>query len=578
MKNTRIFKFSLCLVFLFLTVFLVYPIFFILQGSIWIEIEGEKQFTLTFFRLFFQSPLMWECILNSLMIALATTFLSCIIALPLAHLFVSYHFPFKAFWQTALMSPLILPPFVGAIGIQQFFSKFGTLNHVLGFVGPGVKNPMPIDWLESSGFWGIAIMQTLHLFPIFFLNLTSALQNMNPSLLEAARCLGAKKTHAFRSITLPLLTPAIYASSVIVFIWAFTDLGTPLIFGFHKVVAVQIFDKVNETGFNPFGYTLVIIVLALTVTLFLWSRRFVSKRDFVTETKVAVHESQIAIKPVFQPVLFLGLCLLAILCLLPHLMVLLQSVTGKWFMTAVPEQWTTKHYQEVFTLPQTLQGLRNSFFYASLSAILDVILGFFIAYWLVRKNFFGKRLLDALTVLPLALPGIVLAFGYVASFNIPNRWHGYDLTWFRSFINPRENPALLLIISYSIRRLPLIVRTATAGFQQMSVSMEEASLNLGASHLTTMRRILIPLLKGPLIGGAILTFAFAFLEVSDSLILAMQERFYPTTKTIYVLLGRIEPGASYIASALGIVGMILLGVSFYVANRFLRKKMGSLFG
>jgi iron(III) transport system permease protein len=507
-----------------------------------------------------------------------STLLSCIVAIPLANLFVSYRFPFKAFWQTALMSPLILPPFVGAIGIQQFFSKFGTLNHILGLVGPGVKDPTPIDWLGASGFWGIAIMQTLHLFPIFFLNLTSAFQNINPSLHEAARCLGAKRPYIFRSITLPLLTPAIYASAVIVFIWAFTDLGTPLIFGFHKVVAVQIFDKVNETGFNPFGYTLVIIVLALTVGLFLWSRRFVSKRDFVTETKGAVHESQLDIKPTFQPVLFLGLCVLAVLCLLPHLMVLLQSVTGKWFMTAVPEQWTTSHYREVFTLPQTIQGLRNSFIYASLSAILDVILGFFIAYWLVRKNFFGKKLLDALTVLPLALPGIVLAFGYVVSFNIPNKWQDHDMNWLRSFVNPRENPMLLLIISYSIRRLPLIVRTASAGFQQMSVSMEEASLNLGASHLTTMRKIVVPLLKGPLIGGAILTFAFAFLEVSDSLILAMQERFYPTTKTIYVLLGRIEPGASFIASALGIVGMLLLGISFFVASKFLRKKIGSLFG
>jgi len=172
----------------------------------------------------------------------------------------------------------------------------------------------------------------------------------------------------------------------------------------------------------------------------------------------------------------------------------------------------------------------------------------------------------------------VLAFGYVAGFNLPGQWRSMDLTWLRNLINPRENPMFLLVVSYSVRRLPYIVRVAYAGLQQMSVLLEEASRNLGAGHWTTLRRIVLPLLKGNLIAGGVLTFAFAFLEVSDSLILAMKEHFYPVTKTIWALMGRIEPGAAGVASALGVLGMLLLFAAFYTANRLLGKKMGSLFG
>jgi iron(III) transport system permease protein len=174
--------------------------------------------------------------------------------------------------------------------------------------------------------------------------------------------------------------------------------------------------------------------------------------------------------------------------------------------------------------------------------------------------------LDALAMLPLALPGLVLAFGYVAGFDVPIRW-----------LNPRDNPTLLLIVSYSVRRLPYIVRSAYAGFQQTSVTLEEASANLGAGPLRTLRRVTLPLVAAHLVAGAVLTFAFAMLEVSDSLILAMREQYFPITKTIYQLLGRIEPNAPSVACALGVVGMAILAASLLVAGRILGRRMGQLF-
>jgi iron(III) transport system permease protein len=166
-------------------------------------------------------------------------------------------------------------------------------------------------------------------------------------------------------------------------------------------------------------------------------------------------------------------------------------------------------------------------------------------------------------MVPLALPGIVLAFGYVVAFN-------------DTFLDPLENPVPLLIIAYGIRRLPYMVRSASAGLQQMSISLEEASISFGASKFQTLRKITIPLVTANLIAGGLLCFSYAMLDVSDSLILAMKDRFYPLTKSIYVLF--LEQGnGEFVASALGVIAMGILTLCILGASLILGKKMGELF-
>jgi iron(III) transport system permease protein len=195
-----------------------------------------------------------------------------------------------------------------------------------------------------------------------------------------------------------------------------------------------------------------------------------------------------------------------------------------------------------------------------------LVLGVTIAWLLTRKRIPMASLLDALAMLPLALPGLVIAFGYVAGFD-------FKISW----LNPRQNPVLLLVVSYSVRRLPYIVRSAYAGFQQASISLEEASANLGASPFRTLRKITLPLVMANLIAGTVLTFSFAMLEVSDGLILAMREQYFPITKMIWQLMGRIDPNASGIACALGVVGMAILTLSLLIAGKVMGRKMGQLF-
>jgi iron(III) transport system permease protein len=552
----------LALLFLFFAAFLVYPLGYMVKGALW----PEGKLSVEYLAILFASPLMRECIGNSFLIAVLVTAITTALTLPLAHLFTRYQFRGKAVLSALLLVPMILPPFVGAIGIRQCFARFGSVNLLLeklGILAPDT----PIDWL-GGGFWGVVGLQALHLYPILFLNATAAMANIDPTLREAGQNLGAGGWRLFRTVTLPLVMPGYFAGAIIVFIWAFTDLGTPLIFGYNRVIPVQIFDKVTEASTNPLGYTLVLFVLVLTVALFLVSKRWLGQKSYEMMARGHTAGAEEPASRRLTAGIWLFALTLTLVALLPHLSVLAMSFADRWFFTILPEQWTGKHYEEVFTYGLTLSSIRNSLFFSSLSALLDLVLGVIIAWMLVRKRIPGKNLLDALAMLPLALPGLVLAFGYVAGFNYQ---------WMGGWLNPRDNPTILLVISYSVRRLPFIVRAAVAGLQQTSVVLEEASLNLGASAWRTMRKITVPLVMANLIAGTILTFSFAMLEVSDSLILAMKESFYPITKAIYALLGRINPGSANLACAMGMLGMLLLTASLFIASKVLGKKMGQLF-
>jgi len=553
--------FFLGLLMAFFAAFLFYPVGFMLKGGFF----SEGRFTLEFFRQLFSSPLQREALLNSFLIGLLTTILTTLIAMPLAHLMTRYEFGGKTLLGGLLLVPMILPPFVGAIGLRQLLAQYGSLNMFL--IKLGLANPAnPPDWLGGGGFWGIVILQTLNLYPIMFLNVSAAMANVDPALREAAQNLGAGGWRLFRTITLPLILPGYFAGAIIVFIWAFTDLGTPLIFGFSRVAPVQIFDAVTSIHTNPMGYSLVVVVLLMTLALFFISKKVLAGRRYEMMGRGHAGEGMARATSPQTIVIWAVAGGLALVALLPHFMVVVQSLAGRWFMSELPSEWTLANYSELTRTGATLGSIRNSLFYSSLSAGLDVVLGVGIAWLLTRRRIPLAGLLDGLAMLPLALPGLVLAFGYVAGFD-------FKISW----LNPRENPTLLLIISYSVRRLPYMVRSAYAGFQQTSVTLEEASANLGASPFRTLRKITLPLVAANLIAGWVLTFAFAMLEVSDSLILAQVEKFYPITKMIYQHMQRIEPSAPSVACALGVLGMILLTASLFIAGKLLGRKMGQLF-
>ena len=541
---------------LFFLAFMIYPLGYVFSNAFFTA-DG---FSLAFMKLMFSSPNNTIILANSVNLGLTVTLFTTVLSLPLALFLVRYNFPGKGLLNGLILIPMVLPPFVGAIGMRQLLARFGSVNLLL--LEMGIIN-QPIDWLGGGSFWAVVILESLHLYPIMYLNLAAALANVDPSLEEAAKNLGANRFQLFTTVTFPLMLPGYFAGAIIVFIWAFTDLGTPLVFEYREVIAVQIFNMVTDLHQNPMGYAFVVAVIGLTLFFFYLSKRILGGGGYEMLGRGHVAASARPATTTMTVVAYALVLGVSAFALIPHLGVLLTSVTQRWFFSVLPSEYTLKFYHDVFSHDLTLLSIKNSLLLSSLSTIIDIVLGVAIAYLLARKRVPGRSVLDALAMLPLALPGLVLAFGYVAAFSATP-------------LDARINPVPLLVIAYAVRRLPYMVRAAYAGFQQTSVALEEASINLGASPMKTLFQITMPLIFANLIAGAVLAFSFAMLEVSDSLILASKEPNYPITKAIYALLGRVADGP-YIASAMGMLGLVLLSGSLFIAGRFFGRRMGEIF-
>ena len=280
-----------------------------------------------------------------------------------------------------------------------------------------------------------------------------------------------------------------------------------------------------------------------------------------------------------RSIIYLFIGGLTFIALLPHISVILVSLTpdaSQWRLSVLPQSWTFAHYVETFTHDDTLPSILNSLKYSVFSTLLALLVGIVVSYLLTRKRLPFQNLLDAVAMLPLALPGVAIAFGYMGSFADTTLLLRYFPEGFVSVIDPRKNPTFLLIISYGVRRLPYMLRSIYAGLQQTSVTYEEASQNMGATPIRTLYKITLPLVVANILAGAILVFSFSMLEVSDSLILAMKDEHYPITKAIWALSQRPDHGA-YTASALGVVGMLILIACLLGAGRVLGGKLGEIF-
>ena len=554
--------------------FLIYPI--------WLTVEGAFQsrardggFTLFHILVIFEDPALRQGLANTFGIAVCTTTLCFLLALPLAILNARCDFPLKNAFAALVLVPLILPPFVGAIGLNHILGRAGALNALLinlGLIETG------IDFIGKGGFWAIVAIEALHLYPILYLNATAALANLDPALDEAAENLGAGAWRRFFGITLPLIRPGLFAGATIVFIWSFTELGTPLMFDYQQVTPVQIFNGLKEMAVSQQPYALTVVMLFTAIMCYVLGKLVFGGRAYAMYSKASIQATMTrltGLAGVLAAVLF-GLVIT--LAILPHLGVILVSLTsnGHWYRTVLPDELTLQNYAAALSHPLAVGSIRNSLFYSFCAMLIDIALGILIGYLLVRTRVPGRGLLDAFSMLPLAVPGLVLAFGYVA---MTLRWpFGPDdpLEGVIDVLGAEPQPQLLLIIAYAVRRLPYVVRATVAGLEQTSGELEEAALNLGASRLRAVRTIVVPLIMANLIAGGLLAFSFAMLEVSDSLILAQREEHFPITKAIYVLFERLGDG-QYIASAMGVWGMTLLALTLIGASMMMGRRMGAIF-
>ena len=524
---------------------------------LWVALADENnRFTLVHFQNFFLRPLFREALWNSLWSGFLVVAFGALIAVPLAYVFVRYEFRGKIALQTLATLPLVVPPFVGAVAFQQILGRSGAVNLLL------------MQWFDFSipfmeGMTGVVLVQTLHFFPLIMLNTGVSLANIDATLEEMARSLGCHGFRLFRRVTLPLMLPGFVAGSLLAFIRAIDDLGTPLMLNYKNLLAPQAYLRITTIGIDDVdGYMICVVLVVLSLASLFAARKYVGLAEYAT-----VQVGRSARMPIHGKKLFfvmLASTLALAVALLPHLGIVLLSFSKVWSYSMLPTRWTLDNYAEIlFRVPHFI---KNTLVYTGLAAGFDVVLGAAIAFLLARSRLWGVNLLDALATLPLAIPGVVLAVGYIRVF------HGWD---FPGLGAPLSSTWIILVVVYTMRRLPYTVRACHAALQQVHVSLEESAQNLGASRLRTFWRVTLPLIGGGLVAGGLLAFITSCVELSSTIMLVPRVELGPISYGIYVYMQ--SPLGRGAGAALGVVAILLVAAGTYLTHRTFGARAGGAF-
>lgn len=583
-------SFSILLLFLMAPLVLMVGQAFLYRGSLslnrFLDIVGSVEFvSLTprggrLFEVHKGTMYVWGLdfgiLMNTLMVALIVTAFCSTIGVITAFVMARYRFRGKEVFRVLLLVPLLATPFVNSYVIGKLFDPRGGF---INFLLYDVLHILP--WrIAIDGLAGIALAQTLSFYPIVYLNVLASLMNIDPSSEEQAENLGARGFRLFRTITFPLSLPGLAAGATIVFIFSLEDLGAPIGYvGYsanalaRKVVSYKVYSSFAEAlagGISPKTAALAVIILLIAVVGFIIVKRYVSLRFYAMLSRGGRWSPRIR-KPSWkaQSIIYAFLILLVVTASMPQLGTILLATTDWATSGTFPTRVTSEYLSNLVTDVNVVRAITNSLMYAGAAVAIMILVGSSVAYVVARRNIPGRSTLDVLATLPVAVPGITLAVGYFLFFSGYFRGTPFD---------PLVDPAVLLILAYSVRRLPFTTRAVFAGLQQTDVSLEEASTNLGAGRFTTFFRIVLPLIVANILGGGILSFVYSMSEVSTSVTLgALREDRVPITFYIsQIVYGVAAVGAVSIGAALCVLLMAVQIAAMVISNYALRQRVAFL--
>jgi iron(III) transport system permease protein len=491
-------------------------------------------------------PYYLRALVNSLFVGVAVTVGSLLLGVPMAYGVSRTAMPFKNLVRVLTMVPLMVPDVMGAIAFIILLGPNGMVPQIARRLGLSA----PFDLYSSLG---LVLVEIFHAFPFVFFSASITLENIGQSCIDASKTLRAKDWYRHLTVTLPLATPGIAAGLLTTFVIGFTSFGAAMILNPPRFPLLAVAAYSELIGFGVWGtsamMTMVIAffsLLALTVQKF-----YVERRSYTTITgrmyKVQLTEDK---KTCYG---LLIVCLLALFVPLAELGALvLMSFSKAWAGTVLPTQFTLENYDNIFS--QRLDSLLNTFILCGGAAILATILGTGISYVLSRGRFTGRGVLDYLSMTPFGIPGVVFGIAYLQTFNSPP-------------IKLTMTP-YIVIIAYAMRRLPYVVRSTTASLQQLSKSLDEASLCSGATRMLTMMKVVAPLIWPGILMGAVLTFIRSAVDVGSTIFLA-PAGLRPLCLEVFMLGQELRFET---AAALSVVGIALIAV----IQLLLYRKVGKL--
>ena len=593
-------SFQVVVSYIVLIIFLVIPLASILYKAF----VGSEGFTLTFFESMFSDPRMvsptpnlnfivveetpyytyigigskgpnFGIILNSIFVATVVTIIDLILGTIAAFIMARYDFPGKSIFRILLVVPLLATPFVNAYVIGKVLGRAGLLNLFIQNV-LGLKNVI----IEIAGLPAVILIQSLSFFPIVYLNALASFINIDPSMEEQAENLGAHGFKLFRTVTLPLAKPGIAAGATLVFIFSIEDLGAPIGLsgafghGLHQeVMSFYIYEQFKAALslelVDPTVYAVAVVMLSIAIVGFLAIKKYISLRQYAMLSKGSRWNPRVRRpEPWKMTVIYVFLILLICVAAFPQFGVITLAFTD-WAQSTLPTKFTLEYVQSLFEKGEVQVAIRNSLTYSILATLMIVLVGSSVAYVVSRRKVFGREMLDVLSTMPIAMPGILVGLGYIVFFG----------TFFAETpLDPFLYPGTLLIFTYTVRRMPFTVRSIFAGLQQTHVSLEEAAMILGASRARTFLTIALPLIAANVIGGALLSFVYCMNEVSTSLMLgSLDDTQAPITYLMSKLIyGSAAVGTVSITAALGVILMTLQITAITLSNYILKQRTAFL--
>lgn len=520
------------------TLFVVFPLFNILKESFIYKGQLSIHHYSEIFRLTYNKEIVWNTLKLGGTVSIIATAIGFLFAYASAYVKMNN----KRLLNAIAILPIISPPFVIGLSAILLFGRIGLISRGL----LGLKNA------EIYGFRGLVLVQVLTFFPVAYLVMVGLLQQIDPSVEEASRDLGASRWQVFYTVTLPLMVPGIANAGLLVFIQSVADFGNPMVIGGnYTTMAVQIYMQ-GIGSLNMSGATaLAIILLLISVSAFLLQKFYIGKKSYITVTgKVSRQRELITDPSIVKPISFV-ITLISIFVGLMYILIPIGAFIKLW---GVDYSLTLNHFKYVFNLG--IKPILDTTKLALIATPVTGILSMIIAFLIVRRKFVGRSYLDFTTMLSIAIPGTVVGLGYVITYNKPP----LVLT----------GTGLILIIAFVMRSMPVGIRSGIAALHQIDPSIEEAACVLGASSKKVFTSVTLPMIRPAFFSGLVYAFARSMTLVSTIIFLVSAKYSLLTVTTM----SQIDQGRIGVASVYSTILIIIVG-SIITLMKYLLSKMGS---
>jgi iron(III) transport system permease protein len=459
------------------------------------------------FKDYLESAVYQKIIQNTIVMGLAVASIGTVVGFFLAYVQVKVKVPFKRFMHIIALVPIISPPFAVATATLILFGRSGIITYRLFDIRYNIY-----------GIKGLTLVMALSFFPIAYINFKGLMQTLDPALDEASTNLGASKWHTFRTVTFPMLIPGIASAFLLIFVESIADLGNPLVMGGnYEVLSTRIYVSVIGLYNTTAAAVLSIILLAPSLTVFLIQRYWVSRLSVITVTGKPTGTPQLVTHNGVRWSFF------AIAMFITLFIILVYGTIGVGAFTeilGVKNNFTLSHFDFIINGIGS-EATTDTTTFSIIATPIAGLIGMIVAFLIVRKQFFGRDIIDFSIMLGIAVPGTIIGIGYILVFNTPTVltlpfFDDLHVQLLPKLTGSRAvfGGAAAIVMVFVIRSVPAALRSGIGALTQIDPSIEEASTSLGANSIYTFRTITLPLIRPAFLAGLIYAFARSMTSIS----------------------------------------------------------------